>query len=184
MNEELHIGPPEEPARGRGSFPVALLAGAAVALVVVGALLLPSGIVLNPWFHGDKSQGEHRHADPSGVQLFWGPAEQAYAPAIHIEDLNMSRAENFLNQEVTTLAGAVNNTGGQALQGLELTVIFSDSLNQVVLREARSVFDAGAPPLAPGARRDFEISFEHVPATWNVQAPVIVVTALRFASSK
>jgi hypothetical protein len=184
MNEQLHIGPPDEPARERSSFPIALLAGAVVALVVVAALLLPSGIVMNPWFHGDKSQGERRHTGASGTPLFWGSAERAYAPAIHIEDVSMGRAANFLNQEVTTLTGTVDNTGGQGLQGLELTVIFRDSLNEVVLREARSVFDAAAPPLAPGAKRDFEISFEHVPTTWNLQAPAIEVTALRFASSK
>jgi hypothetical protein len=57
-------------------------------------------------------------------------------------------------------------------------------LNQVVLREARAVLDVAAPPLAPGARREFEISFEHVPSSWNMQQPVINITALRFSSTQ
>jgi hypothetical protein len=184
MNEELHIGPPDDPAPQRTSFRFALLAGAIVVFVLVAALLLPSGVLLNPWFHGDKSSGERRHVSASGTPLFFGPAEQAYAPQIQIENIVMSRAENFLNQEVTTLAGEVVNSGDRTLQGLELTVVFTDSLNQVVLREARTVLDSTAAPLSPGARRDFEISFEHVPSTWNMQQPAISVTALRLASLK
>jgi hypothetical protein len=94
----------------------------------------------------------------------------------------MSRAENFLNQEVTTIAGEVVNGGAESLLGLELTVEFSDTLHQVILRESRSVVDP--PDLAPGARRAFEISFEHVPTSWNMEQPAIAVTALRLASTK
>ncbi|MGA2811775.1 MAG: hypothetical protein ABSG16_10285 [Candidatus Acidiferrum sp.] len=184
MNEELHIGPPDDPAPQRTSFRFALLAGAVVVFLLVAALLWPSGVLLNPWFHGDKSSGPRRHVSASGTPLFFGPAEQAYAQRLLIENVAMSRAENFLNQEVTTLAGEVLNSGDRTLEGLELTVIFSDSLNQVVLREARTVLDGTAAPLAPGARRDFEISFEHVPSTWNMQQPAISVTAMRLASSK
>ena len=149
MNEELHIGPPDDSTPPRRSFRFALVAGAVAAFLLVAALLLPSGILLNPWFHGDKP-GEKRHVSPSGAQLFFGAAEQAYAPQIHVENIAMSRAENFLNQEVTTLAGEIVNSGDRTLQGVELTVIFSDTLNQVVLREARAVLDVAAPPLAPG----------------------------------
>jgi hypothetical protein len=183
MDEGLHIGSPEDPTPQRRPFPVALVAGVAVALMVVAALLLPSGILLNPWFRGDKSS-ERRHVTASGTPLFFGPAEQAYATQIHIENINMNRVENFLNQEVTTLAGDVINSGNQTVEGLELTVIFNDSLNQVVLRETRTVLDTAAAPLAPGAQRDFEISFEHVPTSWNMQQPAVTVTALRLAGAK
>jgi hypothetical protein len=182
MTEELHIGSPQDPAPGRGSFHWALLAGAAIVFVLVAALLLPSGMLLNPWFHGDRPSGAKRHLNASGAQLLFGPAEQAYAPQIHIENVTMSRAENFLNQEVTTLAGELVNSGDRSLQGVELTVEFSDELRQVILRESRSVLDA--TPLPAGARRGFEISFEHLPASWNLQQPSIAVTALRFAPAE
>src|ERR1700741_5467708 len=184
MSDDLHIGPlgPHEPAPRRTPLGIAIVVGAAIIFVLVAVLLLPSGILMNPWFHGDRSSGAKRHVTTAGVQLLFGPAEQAYAPSIHIENIAMSRAENFLNQEVTTISGEVVNAGTESLLGLELTVEFSDSLHQVVLRESRSVIDP--PALAPAARRAFEISFEHVSTSWNMEQPTIAVTALRLASTK
>ena len=184
MSDDLHIGPlgPHEPAPRRTPLGIAIVVGAAIIFVLVAVLLLPSGILMNPWFHGDRSSGAKRHVTTAGVQLLFGPAEQAYAPSIHIENIAMSRAENFLNQEVTTISGEVVNAGTESLLGLELTVEFSDSLHQVVLRESRSVIDP--PALAPAARRAFEISFEHVSTSWNMEQPAIAVTALRLASTK
>jgi len=179
MSNDPQFTPLHQPEPGRSPFPVALVAGIAVVFVLVAALLFPSGMLLNPWFHGDQPSGAKRHLSAAGTQLLFGPAEQAYAPKISIENINMSRAENFLHQEVTTLAGEIVNRGNRSLQGVELTVEFSDELRQVVLRESRSVLDP--PPLAPGARREFEISFEHVPDSWNLQQPAIAVTALRIA---
>jgi hypothetical protein len=182
MSDNLQFGALKEPEPSRGKFRLALAAGIAVVFALVAALLLPSGMLLNPWFHGDQPSGAKRHLSAAGAQLLFGPAEQAYAPQIQIENVTMNRVENFLNQEVTTLAGELVNNGGRSLQGVELTVEFSDELRQTVLRESRSVLDA--PALAPGGRRDFEISFEHVPASWNMQQPAITVTALRFTSIK
>ena len=182
MSDNLQFGALQDPEPNRGKFRFALIAGIAVVFVLVAALVLPSGMLLNPWSHGNQPNGVKRHLSAAGAQLLFGPAEQAYAPQIHIENIAMNRVENFLNQEVTTLSGEVVNTGDRSLQGIELTVEFSDELRQTILRESRSVLDP--PPLAAGARRDFEISFEHVPASWNMQQPAIAVTALRFTSAK
>ena len=184
MSDDLHIGGlgPREPAPRRTPLGIAIAVGAVIIFVLVAVLLLPSGILLNPWFHGDRSSGAKRHVTAAGTQLLFGPAEQTYARNIHIENVAMSRAENFLNQEVTTIAGEVVNGGAESLLGLELTVEFSDSMHQLILRESRSIIDP--PDLAPGARRAFEISFEHVPTSWNMKQPAIVVTALRLASTK
>jgi len=181
MSDNLQFGALQDPGPKRGKFRFALIAGIVVVFVLVAALVLPSGMLLNPWFHGDQPSGTKRHLTAAGAQLLFGPAEQAYASQIHIESITMNRVENFLNQEVTTLSGEVVNTGDRSLQGLELTVEFSDELRQTVLRESRSVLDP--PPLAAGARRDFEISFEHVPDSWNLQQPSVTVTALRLTPS-
>src|SRR5271163_1165544 len=182
MSDNLQFGALQNPQPNRGKFRFALMAGIAVVFVLVAALVLPSGMLLNPWFHGNRPSGAKRHLTAAGAQLLFGPAEQAYAPQIHVENVAMSRAENFLNQEVTTLAGEIVNTGDHSLQGVELTVEFSDELRQTVLRESRSVLDP--PPLPSGGRRDFEISFEHVPTSWNMQRPGIAITALRLTSTK
>ena len=115
---------------------------------------------------------------PREMHLPFGSAEQAYAPKVQIENLALSRAENFLHQEVTTLNGELINTGERSLKNVELTVEFSDQLPQVVLRESRMVLAAGRPPLAPGERREFEISFEHIPTSWNRRQPDVRVTGI------
>src|ERR1700759_2924290 len=60
------------------------------------------------------------------------PQEVAYADNIHVENVTMSRAENFLHQEVTTLAGEVVNGGTQRVATLTLTIEFHDSMEQIV----------------------------------------------------
>ena len=125
---------------------------------------------------------------PGTLQLVVTPrmsdSEKDYAKNLRVENIAMSRAENFLHQEVTVLNAEVVNAGPQAIAALELPVEFSDEMNQVVLREARGVL--GTPPaaLVPGERRSFEISFDHVPPSWNMQLPAVSVTTLQLAKAK
>ena len=116
--------------------------------------------------------------------LPFGAAEQAYAPKLQIENMALSRAENFLNQEVTTVPGRITNGGNLPLTNVEITVEFSDELGQVVLRESRAVFAPQTPPFAPGERRDFEVSFEHIPTSWNIQQPLVRVSGILFTPKK
>lgn len=106
------------------------------------------------------------------------PAEEEYAKRIEIRNIALSRAENFLHQEVTMVSGEVHNGGSRLVSSLRLTTEFSDELNQVVLRETRAVLGTPELALSPGERRSFEISFEHVPATWNLQQPAVRVAYL------
>ncbi len=107
-----------------------------------------------------------------------------YASKITIENLGLSRAENFLHQEVTILAGELVNTGERTLREVEVTVEFYDEMKQISLRESQLVINSGNPPLGPGDRRPFDVSFEHIPTSWNMQQPAVRVTGLLFAPSK
>jgi hypothetical protein len=123
-------------------------------------------------------------APPAPVRLPFGAAEQAYAAKIEIESISLSRAENFLHQEVTALSGEVVNRGDRSLTGLELTVEFFDELHQVVLRESRQVLAGPLPLLVSGGRHSFEISFEHIPSSWNMQQPFVRVSGIQLAAAK
>jgi len=112
------------------------------------------------------------------------PAEQQYVENIQIGNITVSRAENFLHQEVTTVSGEVYNGGNESVSGLRLITQFSDDMNQVVLRETRDVTGAPERPLAAGERRAFEISFEHVPSSWNMQQPSVRVSYLHLPGHK
>jgi hypothetical protein len=146
----------------------------------MGAATVAIALVIVMWPTSERPRGSYTRES----HLPFGSAEQAYAPKLQIDGLALSRAENFLNQEVTTLGGRLTNTGNLPLSNVELTVEFSDELGQIVLRESRAVFVAQAPQLAPGDRRNFEISFEHIPSSWNIQQPTVRITGILFTARK
>ena len=157
--------PPSEDASSN-RFYVALAAGAGVVLALIVAAILFS-----------RGSGEKNVAgQPAGLPF--GAAEQAYAAQIHFSNLRLSQATNLLNQEFTYVTGTVSNSGNRPVRAIEVTVEFHDLVNQLVLRDTVRVFPPGTPPLSPAHERDFQLTFEHVPAGWNHQPPSIRVTGL------
>jgi hypothetical protein len=149
----------------RNQFPIAFAAGAIVVLLILGGVLL-------------LSRGSHQ-AGPGAVEkLPFGPTEQAYSQHIHFKDIQMAKANNFLNQEFTYVAGTLSNDGARTIRALEVTVEFHDPFDQVILREAEQLVGAKDQPLGGGQRRDFQITLEHVPVEWNQQYPTLRVTGL------
>ena len=147
-------------------FYVALAAGAGIVLLLIGAIVL---------FNGGSGGAK---PSPKPAPLPFGPEEQAYAAQIHFSGLQLSQANNMLNQEFTYVVGTVSNSGDRPVRAIEATVEFHDLVNQVVLRDTVRIFQPGAPPLAPGHERDFQLTFEHVSAQWNRQPPTIRITGL------
>ena len=172
MENEPHIAPPDQPQLERGRFNFARLGSALAVVFAVVALYF--------WTFSSSKPGARR-ADSF---LTFNAAEMDYAQKIQIENVSLSRAENFLHQEVTTLSGRYVNRGDRPLEYIQLTMEFSDELNQIVLRDTRPVLGMSAPHLGSGEGREFEVSFDHVPSSWNRQQPVLRVTGLRFASKQ
>jgi hypothetical protein len=118
----------------------------------------------------------------TGSQDAQGPDERAYTSRVGVDHIEISRAENFLHQEVTTISGEISNGGNRALASVELTIEFYDDLNQIAQRETRSLFGAPGPAVPTGDNREFEVSFEHISSSWNMRQPVMKITAVQFAS--
>jgi hypothetical protein len=171
MHEEPHIEIPE-PEAERKRFSFALGVAAAAVVIVLAAFYLWPG-------RQSPSRGAAQEVHPP-----FGPVERAYASKIQFENLALSRAENFLHQEVTTLGGELINAGDRPLSEVEVTVEFYDQLNQIALRESRIAVNYTSPPVTPSERRTFEVSFEHIPNSWNMQMPAVRVSGLRFALDK
>ncbi len=145
---------------------------AVIAATVAGLILLAGILYLG-------RPGKHSMAPPAPERLPpLGAAEQAYLPNLHFSELKMSRAANFLGQEVTYLDGVVTNAGSRRAQAIEIMLDFKDLVGQTVLREAARPLGRRASPLLPGASREFRLSFEHVPVMWNQAVPEIQVTGL------
>ena len=150
-------------------FPAPLLAGVAV----IGLLVLALYWLTKPGPEGSAGSAE-RH-------LTLGETEKAYAEQIHISDLRMSRAVNLVQQEFTYVNGVMANDGPRDIRDIEVVTEFRDQFNQVVLREIQRPFGTATKPGEPllaGQRREFQLTFEHVPADWNQQYPSIRVSGL------
>jgi hypothetical protein len=150
--------------------------------ILLGVLVVVA-IALSFWFAFKAPQGSSSRA-PLNISVSMNPAEQAYTKSIRIENIRLSRAENFIHQEVTILNADAVNAGPQSVAALAVTVEFFDDLHQVVLRETRSVLGSPAAALAPGQRRSFAISFDRVPSSWNLQQPSVQVVYLQLTTLK
>jgi hypothetical protein len=151
--------------------------------VLLGALVVVA-IALTFWLAFKAPQGSSSRVAPSNITIPMTQAEQAYAKSIQIENVALSRAENFIHQEVTILNADAVNAGQRTVASLTVTVEFFDDLHQVVLRESRSILGSPAAALGPGQRRTFSISFDRVPTGWNLQQPSVQVTNLQLATVK
>lgn len=155
------------PTEERSRLPVAFLVGIVIVALLVSAAVLYS-----------------RYASPAVSEddkpLPVGPAEQAYASQIHFLEPKMSRAANFLNQEVTYVFCTVENGGDRKLHQIEVTVEFHDPFRQVILRDKQRLFLPTAPPFIPGQQRDVQIPYEHIPPQWDQAFPSITVTGVAF----
>ncbi len=169
MHEEPQIQIPDPAQPESGGFNFALILGAAAIVVIVAAFYFSPGRQSPPG------------AAPQQAHFAFGAAEQAYVASLHIEKIALSRAENFINQEVTTLTADLVNAGSRSLRGVEVTITFADGMNQIALRESRAVVVPPNPALAAGERRQFDTAFEHIPTSWNMQQPIVRITGLEFA---
>jgi hypothetical protein len=155
------------PAEERSTLPVAFLIGIVIVALLVGAVLL-----------------YNKYSGPAGPEvdkpLPVGPEETGYAANIHFLEPKMSRAANFLNQEVTYVFFTVENGGTRKVQQIEVTLEFHDPFNQVVLRDRQRLFLPNAPPFEPGQQRDVQIPYEHIPVQWNMVFPTVTVSGLSF----
>ena len=113
------------------------------------------------------------------AQLAFGPQEQAYAPNVHLGNFAMKQAENFLNQEVKILEGDILNSGDRTVLAVDGAIEFRDGMDQIALRETRPLLPASSDGLKPGQVAHFEVSFDHVPNSWNYQMPRVTLTGIK-----
>lgn len=149
----------------KSGFPVAFVIGIVVVLALVGGLVLATRMT--------------RSKAPAAQPLPFGAAEQAAAARVHFIAPQMAQASNYLNQQVTYVAGTISNDGVATIREVEVAFEFHDPFNQLILRETRRLVGAGAKPIGGGERRDFQVTLDYVPTEWNQQYPTIRITGLQ-----
>jgi hypothetical protein len=144
-------------------------------LIIAAALIVVVGVAI--WLYG-------RHAKPpASTQV----AEAPYASNLHISDLHLSTAQNFVGGEVTYLEGKIANTGTQTVTGAQVQAIFRNSLGEVVdspvvplqvqaTTLGRTEFvPLNRAPLTPNQQVEFRLTFEHISSDWNMGFPELRV---------
>ena len=143
----------------------AILIGAVLIIILVGALILVSRT--------------ERRAQT-------GPPP--YAANLKITDLKMSAAENFVGATVSYIDGTITNSGPQTVTHAVVTVTFKDSIGQLAQRDDvplhvlqtsgpyPDVVDLSASPLGPGQSKPFRLTFERISEQWNHEYPELKVS--------
>lgn len=152
----------EEPSR----IPATFLAGLVVIAIIAGIIIALTHFVKTP---------QQAVAAP----LPFTAAEQAYAPQIHFQDLQLSQSDNLINQHFTYIAGIVSNDGPKPVAAIEVLVEFHDQFKQVVLKDTLRPIRRSDAPLNVGEKREFNLAVDQgLPSTWDQQYPSIRITGL------
>src|SRR5437764_7527341 len=161
--------PPEEKSSGPW---LGLGIGFVLIVLVIGFLIYSS-----------RNSADRNAVQPQVV----GASGQAdpYAAKLQIKGVNLSQADNMIGGTVTYVEGTVTNSGDKTATAATVEVTFKNSMGQVVQRQneplwivqtrepAVDVATLAANPIKPGETREFRLSFEHISADWDRQAPAI-----------
>jgi hypothetical protein len=104
----------------------------------------------------------------------------------------MSESENLSGGKLTYLDGHVRNAGDRTVSGITVQVVFEndlalapqiDTVPLTLIRMKDPYIDTepvSAAPLKPGDDREFRLTFEAVPDSWNTQMPVVRIIHTEF----
>lgn len=148
----------------------------------IGAVLI-AGIIV---FLVYSSRSSETRYERRAAVMQATPAD-AYAAKLHLAEIKMFEAENFVGGKSIYVEGKITNTGDQTVTGATIEGTFRNTLDQVVQREnhnlmiiqtrepAVDVVALTASPLKPGEAKEFRMTFEHISADWNGQYPQVAV---------
>lgn len=130
--------------------------------------------LLFSWAAASCGDSSRQPADPETAAL-----EEAYRDQVILSGLGLAKVENFLGDEVFYVEGSLTNDGEGTIRKVELTFLFKDSLDQVVLKEARTALEyRGERGIAPRQAAEFQVAFENLPRDWNYVVPEVQVSGI------
>jgi hypothetical protein len=103
---------------------------------------------------------------------------KAYVSNLKLTEVAMKATESYAGQVITEILGKVTNAGNRTVYSAEVSCIFYDSINQMVLRERVPIVKT---PLKPGETRSFRLPFDDIPSSWNSQMPQLVIAQIRLS---
>lgn len=163
-NQPFSPSPAPEP---RNWTPI--VAGVAVVIVIVGAIMLFTRM----------SRQEANPNDP-------------YLAKLQLSNLSMGTAQNFAGTSVTYIEGTIINTGDRKVSGARALVTFKNSLGEITQKEILPVtalipnspyVDFGTldrAPLGPSQSRPFRLTLEYITQDWDGQIPQVRIASVNY----
>lgn len=152
------------PNRKQNRFPLGLVIAVALVLVGGGAaawyFMQPRDASSPPPPLTDEAKTYVRNLKLSGVEL------KATASA--------------MAKPLIEIVGNITNNGDRRLNLVELTCIFYDPYNQIVLRQRVPIVRPKTGGLGPGETKPFRMPFDDVPQSWNQAMPQLVIAQIQF----
>src|SRR5436309_164911 len=106
---------------------------------------------------------------------------EAYKSRIVLSEIGLAKGENYLGQIVYYVEGSAKNEGKRVVQRIDLTFLFKDSLNQVVLKETRKAVDyKNKKGLESQKAINFQVGFDRLPRDWDHRIPEVQLTNVIF----
>lgn len=157
-NDGMFHEPPQE-----RSFPVAAVAIAVVAVLILGAVLVTIG---------------RRHGSAYG--------DAAYADKITISNAEVSAATNMAGGSTTYVDGTLTNHGDRTVTGVTVQATFamgdgsaaqveSDLAKAIRTKDPLDLEPMNQQPIPPGGSADFRLIFEDVKDGWDQKLPALKV---------
>lgn len=105
---------------------------------------------------------------------------KAYIRDLALGAVEMKATESFGGQQLVEITGQIRNNGPRALKKVDLTCIFYDPYNQVILRETVPIVRPEKGGLKSNQTKPFRLPFDRIPSSWNQTLPQMVMAGVVF----
>jgi hypothetical protein len=105
---------------------------------------------------------------------------KGYIRNLKLDNVEMKAKLDYFSQKVVEVQGQITNGGDRKLNVVEVTCVFRDYRNQVILRQRAPIVSAKMGGLQPGETKQFRLPFDEIPASWNQQLPNLVIAGIDF----
>ncbi|WP_416415997.1 FxLYD domain-containing protein [Klebsiella pneumoniae] len=92
----------------------------------------------------------------------------------------MTSAEAYHGSRLIEIKGNIGNQGSRPLKQVEITCIFYDTYNQIVLRDRQPIVREATGGLKPGETKPFRLAFDSLSENWNQALPQVVIASILF----
>lgn len=105
---------------------------------------------------------------------------KSYIRELALGTVEMKAAESFGGQQLVEITGVIRNNGPRPLKKVDLTCIFYDPYNQVILRETVPIVRPDKGGLKSNVTKPFRLAFDTIPKSWNQTLPQMVMAGVVF----